>query len=82
MRRLRGFGRFWWGFVVGDNWRLALGAVVALTTPAVFAHSGFPAWWTTPAVVTTALVVSVAGARPQHPRREEDVPVHPTPPST
>jgi hypothetical protein len=27
---LRGFGRFWWDFVVGDEWRLAV--IVAVAT--------------------------------------------------
>jgi hypothetical protein len=27
---LRGFGRFWWDFVVGDEWRIAI--IVAVTT--------------------------------------------------
>ena len=30
MRFLRGFARFWWDFVVGDDWRIAAGVVVVL----------------------------------------------------
>jgi hypothetical protein len=30
MSFLRGFGRFWWDFVVGDEWRLAI--IVAVAT--------------------------------------------------
>jgi hypothetical protein len=30
MRAVRGFGRFWWDFVVGDEWRIAI--VVAVAT--------------------------------------------------
>lgn len=30
MRFLRGFGRFWYDFVIGDDWRIALGVVVVL----------------------------------------------------
>jgi len=30
MRVLRGFGRFWFDFVVGDDWRIALGVVLVL----------------------------------------------------
>lgn len=47
MKFIRGFGRFWYDFIVGDDWKiaaavaitLALGAVVLLTTrisPQVF----------------------------------------------
>ena len=31
MRFVRGFARFWWDFVVGDDWRIAAGVVVVLT---------------------------------------------------
>jgi hypothetical protein len=30
MRFVRGFGRFWFDFVVGDDWRIALGVVLVL----------------------------------------------------
>ena len=30
MRYVRAFGRFWWDFVVGDDWRVAAGLAVAL----------------------------------------------------
>jgi hypothetical protein len=26
----KGFGRFWWDFIVGDDWRIAAGVVVVL----------------------------------------------------
>jgi hypothetical protein len=30
VRFARGFARFWWDFVVGDDWRIAAGVVVVL----------------------------------------------------
>ena len=30
MRLVAGFARFWWDFIVGDDWRIALGVVVVL----------------------------------------------------
>jgi hypothetical protein len=30
MRWLKAFGRFWFDFVVGEDWRIAAGVVVAL----------------------------------------------------
>ena len=30
MRYLRAFGRFWWDFIVGDDWRVAAGIALAL----------------------------------------------------
>jgi hypothetical protein len=35
MRFARGFARFWWDFVVGDDWRIAAGVVVVLAAGAV-----------------------------------------------
>jgi hypothetical protein len=35
MRLLAGFLRFWWDFVVGDDWRIAAGVVVVLGLGAV-----------------------------------------------
>jgi hypothetical protein len=31
VRFVKGFGRFWWDFIVGDDWRIAAGVVVVLT---------------------------------------------------
>jgi hypothetical protein len=30
MRFAAGFARFWWDFVVGDDWRIAVGVVAVL----------------------------------------------------
>ena len=35
MRLVKGFGRFWWDFIVGDDWRIAAGVVVVLTAGAL-----------------------------------------------
>jgi hypothetical protein len=35
MRFVAAFGRFWWDFVVGDDWRIAVGVVVVLGGGAV-----------------------------------------------
>jgi hypothetical protein len=37
MRFVRGFGRFWWDFVVGDEWRIAAGVVAVLAAGALAA---------------------------------------------
>jgi hypothetical protein len=33
-RFAKGFGRFWWDFIVGDDWRIAAGVVVVANTSA------------------------------------------------
>jgi hypothetical protein len=35
MRFVSAFGRFWWDFVVGDDWRIAVGVVTVLAGGAV-----------------------------------------------
>jgi hypothetical protein len=35
MRLIAGFARFWWDFVIGDDWRIAAGVAVVLAIAAV-----------------------------------------------
>jgi ABC-type methionine transport system permease subunit len=42
MRYLRGFGRFWFDFIVGDDWRIAAGVVAALGLGALALRAGLP----------------------------------------
>jgi len=56
---LRRFARFWWDFVVGDDWRIAVAVVVALAASAALAASDVPAWWLLPAAVAAVLYLSL-----------------------
>jgi hypothetical protein len=58
MRAIRGFGRFWWDFVVGDDWRVALGVAAAIGVAAALATT-VDAWWVLPVAVPTLLWLSV-----------------------
>jgi hypothetical protein len=40
MRYVRAFGRFWWDFVIGDDWRIAAGVALALGLGAVLVSTG------------------------------------------
>jgi hypothetical protein len=62
MRALRRFGAFWWDFVIGDDWRVAAGVVVALGMTAAVAATGTPAWWLLPLAVALLLYVSLRRA--------------------
>jgi hypothetical protein len=64
MTRLRSFGRFIWEFVVGDDWRIAVGVVIALGVTALVAGTSVAAWWILPVAVGALLAISVwrAGA--------------------
>jgi len=57
VKRLRAFGAFLYDFVVGDDWRVAAGVVVALAVTAVAAGAGLAAWWIMP-VATVALLAA------------------------
>jgi hypothetical protein len=35
MRFVAGFGRFWWDFVIGDDWRIAAGVCTVLAIGAL-----------------------------------------------
>jgi hypothetical protein len=59
------FLRFWYDFIVGDDWTIGAGVVIALAVTALLAHNGMEsAWWLLPLVVAAGLTVSVLrGAR-------------------
>ena len=60
MRWLRSFLHFWYDFIVGDDWRVAAGVVVALAATAVLAHANRQAWWLLPIAVMVLLVSNAA----------------------
>ncbi|GAC1576134.1 MAG: hypothetical protein NVS3B18_09900 [Candidatus Dormibacteria bacterium] len=64
MNRVRAFALFWWDFIVGDDYRIAVGVVVMLGTCAGFAHLSVSAWWLPPLFILAVLGWSVARAAP------------------
>jgi hypothetical protein len=62
MSRIAAFGRFLWDFVVGDDWRIAVGVAIALGLAAVIAGAGIAAWWVVPMAVALLLTLSVWSA--------------------
>lgn len=58
-RTARGFAAFWWDFIVGDDWRLAAGVVLALGATAAVASTSVPAWWLVPLAVAGMLYLSL-----------------------
>jgi hypothetical protein len=67
MRRLESLLGFVWDFVVGDDWRIAVGVVLALSLTALAADARVSAWWILPAAVASLLSFSVW--RATRPRR-------------
>jgi hypothetical protein len=62
MRRLKAFGLFWYDFVVGDDWRIAVGLVAALGLTAILVSLSISAWWLLPLAVIGLLAESVLRA--------------------
>ena len=59
MKRVTSFLRFLWDFVIGDDWRIAAGVVVALGVTAAIADTALAAWWILPVAVLLLLGASV-----------------------
>jgi hypothetical protein len=62
MSALTAFLRGVWDFIVGDDWRTAVGVVVALAATALIAQAGASAWWVMPIAVLGLLVLSLRRA--------------------
>ncbi len=57
---LRGFGRFWWDFVVGDDWKIAVGVLLTLLVGGALAASAATgADWLAPVIGGIALLAFV-----------------------
>ena len=59
MNHIRAFGAFWWNFIVGDDWLVAVGVAVGLVLSAFLAHRGLAAWWVLPTTVAVVLAASL-----------------------
>jgi hypothetical protein len=51
-----------WDFVVGDDWRVALGVAAAIALTALIATSTVAAWWVLPVGVVALLAHSLRRA--------------------
>ncbi len=60
--RLRALGLFVWDFVVGDDWRVAAGVVLAIAATALVATTTVAAWWILPAAVAAVLGLTLLSA--------------------
>ena len=62
MNYLVRFGRFWWDFVVGDDWVAAALVVLGIGATAAVAASDIAAWWVMPLAVVVVLFASLRRA--------------------
>ena len=59
IRQVKAVAAFWYDFVVGDDWRVAIAVVVALGATFAVAAAGIPAWWVLPVAVAIVLPLSL-----------------------
>ena len=62
MKHIRTFGKFWYDFIIGDDWRVALGVTAAIALLYLVANQGANWWWMLPVAVAALLAVSLNNA--------------------
>ena len=70
---MKRFAKFWWDFLVGDDWRVAAGIVLALGLTALLAVTSVPAWWVLPLAVAAVLWLSLRRVAPAARPKRGDV---------
>ena len=53
------FVRFWYDFVIGDDWTVAGAVAVALILTALLLKTALPAWWLMPLTVIAVTGLSL-----------------------
>ena len=59
MESVVAFFEFWYDFIVGDDWHVAAGIVLALALTALLARTAVPAWWLMPLAAISLLSYSL-----------------------
>jgi len=62
VKSVRAFGAFWYDFIVGDDWLVALGIIAALAATYGLSRTSVPAWWVVPVAVGVLLPISLKRA--------------------
>jgi hypothetical protein len=62
IEKLKSFAAFWYDFVVGDDWQVAVGVIVGLAATYGLVKAGVPAWWVMPVAVAVLLSTSLLRA--------------------
>jgi phage shock protein PspC (stress-responsive transcriptional regulator) len=58
-KRVRAFLAFLYDFVIGDDWRIAVGVVAGLAVTWAVSQTSVPSWWIMPAVLVILLPASL-----------------------
>ena len=62
LRWLKSFGRFWYGFIIGDDWTVAATVAVALVVTWLLHTAAVAAWWLPPLAAVVVVGVSLRRA--------------------
>ena len=62
MRVVAGFARFWWDFVIGDDWRIAAGVAVVLAAAALLVSQTSASHGLVAVLAAVGVAVVAAGA--------------------
>jgi hypothetical protein len=74
---LVGFAKFWYGFIIGDDWTMAAAVAVGLAVTALLESHGIGIWWLVPAIVIVVVGLDLERAsrrvrvRPAAPSEQE-----------
>ena len=63
MRFLKAFGRFWYDFIIGDDWKIAVSVIIALASTLLLLKIGVPEQLVTVVggvLILTAFTISLA----------------------
>ena len=56
---IRSFFAFWYGFIVGDDWTVAVAIGLALVVTGALNSKGITAWWLLPLTVVASTAASL-----------------------
>lgn len=59
MQKVKAFLSFWYDFVVGDDWRIALVVIIALAVTYGLSRAAVAGWWVLPAAILLILPYSL-----------------------
>lgn len=59
MSYVMAFGRFWYDFIVGDDWTIAVAVVVGLALSNLLVRAHIDSWWLLPVFVVAFLAASL-----------------------
>ena len=59
MRYIVSFAKFWYDFIIGDDWTIAASIAAAVGATFGLAHSNTQAWWVLPLAAIVTLGVSL-----------------------